>query len=388
MITTSLPIANELSGSKHDVNLMKYFSDTRYLIMVLTHGCNLRCNYCGAGATEANSPVMSLTMAKRIADIFFSFSQCDFIQVQFHGGEPLLLSDAWYHEVVQHINDLSNQYGKKTIYGIQTNGTLLTEQRIKQFRLLNVNLSVSFDGTPAINDLWRSCGKTVERSLQLLEGAGRDPGIILVLHKDNCSHIKDILTYFENNNWTKLKILTLQPLGNYRSEDNLCGVKIFNAFRDTIEYQSESAKMYECVTMKMVDSYVNGRRKGQMNCAEMECQAGRYSVAIDYNGDISPCNSNTWGEKIGNILTGFNLKKAREVVASFHRKDRWYTRCFSCPARRICMYGCTLSWKNNIPAREGECRATRLLYDYFDSHSGMIHKLYENKKAQTSIAFH
>jgi uncharacterized protein len=154
------------------------------------HGikCNLQCRYCYQNAQrEAGNhsraydiEAMKLS-AEREGGPFILF-----------GGEPLLLAEP-------ELEDLwswgFSRYGSN---GVQTNGTLITENHIKLFKRYNVHVGISIDGPGELNALrWsRNLQQTEQATastitaIERLCKEGMPPGLIVTLHRQNASSAK------------------------------------------------------------------------------------------------------------------------------------------------------------------------------------------------------
>ena len=152
--------------------------------------CNLSCPYCyehpmrEAGnflAGDAKKPYDVDLMIESLSKHNSRFS--------LFGGEPLLTA----------IEDLEKiwkwGYERYQINGVQTNGTLITEQHIELFKKYKVHVGISVDGPDELNDArWAgSLDNTRQRTAmsmhaidRLLE-EGHIPSFIVTLHKLNAS---------------------------------------------------------------------------------------------------------------------------------------------------------------------------------------------------------
>ncbi len=123
-------------------------SSTRYISLMLTQQCNLKCLYCYERFKSGRE--MSISLAKKIIrDSFAEVSgqhRYEAIEFSFMGGEPLLRFEA-----IREISEWcwEQQWPMKYIFFASTNGTLLTPEMKKWF-LANrerIVLGVSLDGT-------------------------------------------------------------------------------------------------------------------------------------------------------------------------------------------------------------------------------------------------
>lgn len=137
---------------------------TRYsaALLKVASRCNLNCDYCYVYQHEdqswMNQPkFMSEQTIARFAERLNEYIKTFHVQefdVIFHGGEPLLYTSERLVQAVQIINTAVTS--ECTInYSIQTNGTLLTGENIRQLFDANISVSMSLDGPKEFNDLHR-----------------------------------------------------------------------------------------------------------------------------------------------------------------------------------------------------------------------------------------
>jgi uncharacterized protein len=124
--------------------------------------CNLNCSYCyiynkGDSTWKDRPPIMSDEVFE--AAIRRIRMQCDitrqkFLLLGFHGGEPCLAGarrfDRWCGLARDVLHDIADLH-----ICIQTNGTLLDDAWADVFRRHKVNVGISLDGPPEVNDAFR-----------------------------------------------------------------------------------------------------------------------------------------------------------------------------------------------------------------------------------------
>lgn len=122
--------------------------------------CNLDCDYCyvyqGPDQSWRTQPkFMSDEVAtralERIAD-HVTEKRLSEVAITFHGGEPLL---AGAERLSRFIGAAKRIVPCKIDFGIQTNGTLLTEEILNLFSEHDVRIGLSIDGNRLQNDLHR-----------------------------------------------------------------------------------------------------------------------------------------------------------------------------------------------------------------------------------------
>jgi radical SAM protein with 4Fe4S-binding SPASM domain len=118
-------------------------------------------------------------------------------------------------------------------------------------------------------------------------------------------------------------------------------------------------------------------------------------IGLDPNGDLWPCGRSSDARlgRLGNVNDPESLARYQSTLTKFHEKDPWYVRCFGCAAKPVCLFGCTAFDKESIPTREMDCRATKLLHQYFCEHRDLIERLFdrftiEMRKMKQHVAIH
>ena len=72
----------------------EFFNRVNFVAARVTDACNIQCSYCNAEAGCSTSPKMPIATFRRFCDGYIPSSQFKQITIEFHGGEPTLMSDA------------------------------------------------------------------------------------------------------------------------------------------------------------------------------------------------------------------------------------------------------------------------------------------------------
>jgi uncharacterized protein len=191
--------------------------------------CNLDCTYCyeynmGDDSWKQQPHFAQLQTVKALAERVKEHAldhRLDFVAFSFHGGEPLLAGAAFFREAATIIRDtLGEDIGCS--FGVQTNGTLITEEIVELFSREKIHIGLSLDGAKAVNDQNRiyasgrgSFDDVIRGVRWLLTPAGREVfrGILCVI-----DHQADPLGVFEFlASLTPPSIDFLLPHGNWSS---------------------------------------------------------------------------------------------------------------------------------------------------------------------------
>lgn len=134
------------------------FNKLRKVVLLLEQDCNLSCKYCYANGGKYESDCISRMdeqkAVKALEALLNRFSE-GIESVQMFGGEPLLNFNGMM-SLTNHICRLCTEKGLPLpVFGIVTNGTLITPEIIDFFNLHNYGVTISIDGPKEIHDSQR-----------------------------------------------------------------------------------------------------------------------------------------------------------------------------------------------------------------------------------------
>lgn len=305
--------------------------------LFITEECNLRCKYCYENFTKNSSSYMSLKTAKKSIDFLIKnmieHDKKEFL-ITFFGGEPLLNLDVM-RNVINYTFNEAEQYNINLSFSVITNGTIYNKQ-VEQFilewhkRTENVNLQVSIDGIPQVQDKNRIT-KMGEPTSKIVE---ENLSKFIALFNDN--HIDT--TIRTHSALTKNNISNLFSSYKYLKELGITGPGF--SFVNEEEWDENDISIYkqqlslisdyiyrECISLCSLKPYYCGgetiiQRNFSIN--RNTCSAGREFCSIVPNGDIYPCPriySKTRELKLGNVFEGIVDNKIRKIFFDVSRKD-------------------------------------------------------------------
>lgn len=291
----SLSFSNTLLRKQKSINL-------RSVYLHVTQTCNLRCSYCYNGLNLHKSNDLTLT---DITDIANSLNNVGAETIIITGGEPLLRKD------ILDICKMFKKFGFKTV--ILTNGTLISERQ----EILNFvdKVIISVDTFEQM--------KNVRNGLDVLKL--RDDLLSINNNQRGKISLRSVITHSDEKSWKEVKGFATSNGFNYISSvfiPNNCSEICLIPSIDKIEVNEED----DCSLSATV------------------CGACYREIAINFNGDIYPCQALIKPEfKISNVLNSDwqeDLRKS-QITSTFLRRtvDNVKT-CSSCNYRYLCGGGC------------------------------------------------
>lgn len=183
-------------------------SSTKYVQFVIKTSkfCNLRCRYCYEYAELGNkariAPEQLDQMYKNIASYYSKLDHPTEIRFIWHGGEPLLQSPEYYWQTFQRQQEIFGDLASYVKNIVQTNLTVLNEERIQLLRdgFDGVGVSVDLFGGLRTNQSGNDSQAVVLKNMDILLKENIPYGCITVLTKLNLPYIKEIYKFYEKLN--------------------------------------------------------------------------------------------------------------------------------------------------------------------------------------------
>jgi uncharacterized protein len=174
------------------------FSQFAVTLMV-NHACNLRCSYCYTGAKFNSAMPWEIGVAG-IDCALTSTAESGLLEVAFFGGEPLVES-GWILKWMQYARVAAENSGRRVRFSLTTNGTINNPEAWQVMRTRDLELAVSYDGSPEMHDRHRidSAGRQtahlVEATIRRLLSEGRELMVNAVVRPDTVDPLQAGLEY-------------------------------------------------------------------------------------------------------------------------------------------------------------------------------------------------
>ncbi|MFI3305312.1 MAG: radical SAM protein [Rikenellaceae bacterium] len=306
----------------------------RSIILTVTNRCNIQCIYCYEDFK--NSKTMSLDVAKEILRKEIKENQGGKLEVDFHGGEPLL-----NFNLIKELCDWSfaEDRGCKIRFLITTNGTLLTDG-MKEWLLANkerVFVALSLDGTKAMHDMNR-CNSFDCIDLDFFSTNWPNQPVKMTVSKKTISNIADGVIFIHNKGFKVIYNLatgvdwSLEMIEDYRRE-----------VHKLVEYYINNPSVARTINLSKKISSILSKEKLFRSCG-----SGLRMSSYDTDGKAYPCHM--FAE---NALSQEEWKKIAE--ANFTDDTLFEDEeCRDCAIYRICptCYGMNYKERGKIGKRD------------------------------------
>jgi|GEM_PF-5473156 len=310
--------------------------------------CNFRCNYCylkNAGIEYLDNEMPQDVAAKAVDFLMSQLPEGEGGVIKFYGGEPLL-SYRLMKFIVKYAQDQAKAQNKKVFFTVNTNGTLLTDERIQWLLDNKIRVTISIDGNKESNDKFRV----------FTNGQGTFDIVVKKAKKflAKASYLNIRSTISDGTFQLKDSVLELAKIGDSKrvklqTECNYVGdVKVNHA--DVVKLEKD----HEELAQVYIDKLKKGEKISYANFQEpmfksyysiktpYKCGAAMSLVGISPKGKIFPCHRfiDVHETEMGDVDNGLNGKMIPEFV---HNRVENKFPCKVCWARHFCGGGCAFN---------------------------------------------
>lgn len=347
---TGLWVLTNKSTESIKNNLAKPFvqrdlSGSDMIALNMGRQCNFSCIYCLVGNLKESKKQLTLSVGKKALERIVEMHQKKPPIVVFHGSEAML-----NYELMVNLVHYGLSLREDVEFCIQTNGSLLTQEKIKELSDLGIGMGISIDGLERHHNKTRpfkngeKSYQIVRRNLHLAKERQGDISVITVVTTNNVHDLREI---FRDYNEQGIRAVSFNPVNTQERKDIIPTKKdlienIQGVCDDYLNYLSSGKKTTKVENLKRYISMLF-RPKTTSSC--IQCGAGPANplLAIDVDGAIYPCDY-FWGNedfKIGNIEE-MSLTEAASSPKNFRnsRSIEDLTKCNPCNWKLFCGGGC------------------------------------------------
>lgn len=363
------------------------FKDVRFVVIKITHRCNLNCSYCYED--DAPGTDMDLALFRHLTSKVIRNTDRPLVRFVLHGGEPSLIDKEWLIEAVGFIQTESRVFGKAVKVGMQSNLLALDDAKLNLLKKLNITLGASIDGPEDIPGAMRPLAAKAIEKYKLACSLGVRIGLLMTVNSSNWNYYGRIMRWLHEEMGVRLfRVNTVTPVGKGKYLPRLKPEQIFKAHRDIIDYMIESGgELVEENLMREMRKFVGTYRDpaDDMLCDAMLCGAGRSVMSVTPEGNILPCGRFSWNDSdyfIGNVRDRVNsgaVERSARVIAKFHGQSaETWSECELCHAKRICSFGCRCFVIRSRKKANIDCLPTQKRYEYFNEKKSELQRLLDN----------
>jgi len=316
--------------------------------------CNLDCRYCYyLEKRELYPDTRTFRMSDEVLERYIvqHIAACPIESVLFawHGGEPTVLGIDYFRR----IRELQRRHapsGKQILNGIQTNGTLLTEEWARFLAEEKFYVGLSLDGPRELHDRYRVSqgGKATHRQVvqafRLLQQHGVSCDLLCVVHKDNARQPLAVYRFFRELGAEFVQFLPLvtrEPTGNGASALSVSGEAygefLWTVFREWIRHD---------IGRMGVQNFDEALRPflGMPHALCIHRETCGDVVVLEHNGDVYACDHFVRPEyRLGNV----NATALSDLIDSAPlrafgdaKRDALPRYCRECEVLACCNGGC------------------------------------------------
>lgn len=315
----------------------------RRYTLCLTMRCNLVCDYCYVGKSNAT---MSLDTARQSVDFIYRHAppHSD-IEIGFFGGEPLL-----EFPLLQNVTDLIERhpaYDPEHVFlTITTNGTVFTDAIATFLRDHTFKVCISCDGAPHVQDLFRRTttgqpsSAIVERNLIVAQQALPILLVNSVYNPQTFRYLPETLDYLSS---LGLRRIFLNPdySAHWTQQEAQELPAIYGALAD--RYMDWYLK-HDPHFVSIIDTKIAVLMRGGYHPLE-RCQMGTGELTITPGGGLYPCerligSGNDGQHRIGSIEQGLDLAR---LVRRCAPGGSLNPECVDCSMKDCCVNWCGCS---------------------------------------------
>jgi uncharacterized protein len=320
--------------------------DLSNLMVNLSEECNLSCRYCLAqqGSYGREGGRMSEQAACECIDFLARQSKDGELTVSFFGGEPLLNLQA-IKAIIKYSRKMEENYGRKVIHHLTTNGTLFDEETISFLKESGCKVTVSLDGGRENHDLMRvypdgrgSFDRICLSLPTLLDGYRENVQFESTLHTETCD-FAETARFLKSFGAGRIYIHHARGfVKEFRLDDVSISI-MKRAYSEFANYILEDAIANGSTILSAFSHFISALASGKR--ARAYCAAGINLLSVSKDGRVYPCPGFVGMEDyaLGDIRQGIDPEKMARLRERLADVDT-ISACRSCWARYLCAGGC------------------------------------------------
>lgn len=292
-----------------------------FIILDLTHRCNLSCNIC---EIRKDKPIEEFT-TEEVKHLITQAADWQVKEFVLSGGEPFMREDIF--EILDFVKD------KGYHIGVLTNGIILDNNFINKLLPYlvsdSLSLSISLDAlSPEIHDEIRAAKGSFEKTAgalkKLFQLKIRYPNInfnsISIILNENLEELLDLVVFLKSLNVNSIQ---LQPLlaNNLVMKERGEGAKYWiprerlHLLDSVIDKLVEFKKNNHLLVRNSENNLRLAKKyfRGHLSQEDVKCLYATKSVLVANNGDVTTCFESYGNIRMGSLRSIFESKKCAQA---------------------------------------------------------------------------
>ena len=307
----------------------------RNFVIQLTNRCNLNCRYC---FTEKGNSDITFKTLNDILDYIFHYGEKyldNRYTIILWGGEPTLLFD-----LIIYTRQFYDAKGIKPAIEIQSNGTLLNDEKIQELINNDISIGLSIDGPEPIHNSQRLSNdcNSFDATFSCIRKIKNIRGTISVITHESCMDDSTI-PFLYSLQVPRVKIHFANP--NNNEWISLKDIPVFNEKR--ISYliaNADSSPLDDDIYVRL-RNLLTGRSPSL--CYSRGCKGGCSVITFSTDGSIYPCSVIGIDKyRMGTIYDN-SLDTIIKKYMNLNRFKATSSHCDKCIWFPFCKGGCNVS---------------------------------------------
>ncbi|MHA2184245.1 MAG: anaerobic sulfatase maturase [Promethearchaeota archaeon] len=320
------------------------------LVKPASADCNLRCQYCFYIDHLKNvetQPRMSEDILESMITGYMQTDQNNNYAFGWQGGEPTMMGLNFFKKVVE----LQIKYAPPNAVisnGLQTNGTLITNDLAEFFAEYRFLLGVSLDGPQYLHDYYRrtiglkATHSQVLRGINHLRNHNVEFNILCLVNNKTVKKPGEIYQYLKDEGFLYHQYI---PCVEFDEQGKLKPFSITG--EDWGDFLCEIFEQWmkediNKVSIRLFDSILNYLVSGAYSVCYMNNNCCQYFV-VEYDGNVYPCDFFVRKDLLlGNVKTHswYDLINSGTYTTFGYQKSEFNNSCNNCPFIAFCHGDC------------------------------------------------
>lgn len=362
------------------------------MVKPVSSQCNMRCSYCfykdvAENRLQADYGRMSFETLDRLVRRAMAYAD-GAVSFAFQGGEPTLAGAAFYRK----LTELQRKYNSRGLIvnnSIQTNGFRLDDDMAELLAREHFLVGVSYDGTPAIHDMFRKdaagngTSGRVEETIRKLSAYHIDFNILCVVNSLVAQNREECFANLSRFGYIQY-IPCLDAMNGEKGDYSLTPELYTDFLKGSFDLYYDAFKAGKPVSIRNFDNYLAILLGEQPENCGMCGQCGKYYL-VEADGSTYPCDFYVLDEwRTGNINDSsfFRLEKS-EIGNAFISASLYVPeKCRSCRWYPLCRNGCRREREMTGDRINRWCACYSALFEYaFPRMEKMAEAIRKNRKA-------